>query len=124
MNLPMRFARECRFSTAALPRDGTLTPGDHRCACRQARVARDQGQRGAHAGGASLPATRWSCSSAWTAASFTISSLTFGDALAQNSEKLQDRVSDLVGKSFSRFAIEVFENEQMRPVYLAAARLG
>jgi len=56
--------------------------------------------------------------------SFTISSLTFGDALAQNSEKLKDRVSDLVGKSFSRFAIELFENEQLRPVYLAAGQIG
>jgi outer membrane protein insertion porin family len=56
--------------------------------------------------------------------SFTISSLTFGDALAQNSEKLKDRVSDLVGKSFSRFAIGLFENEQLRPVYLATGQIG
>lgn len=56
--------------------------------------------------------------------SFTISSLTFGDALAQNSEKLKDRVSDLVGKSFSRFAIELFENEQLRPIYLATGQIG
>jgi len=56
--------------------------------------------------------------------SFTISSLTFGDALAQNSEKLKDRVSDLVGKSFSRFAIDLFENEQLRPIYLATGQIG
>ncbi len=56
--------------------------------------------------------------------SFTVSSLTFGDALAQNSEKLKDRVSDLVGKSFSRFAIELFENEQLRPIYLATGQIG
>ena len=56
--------------------------------------------------------------------SFTVSSLTFGDALAQNSEKLKDRVSDLVGKNFSRFAIELFENEQLRPVYLATGQIG
>ena len=55
--------------------------------------------------------------------SFTIASLTFGDALAQNSEKLKDRVSDLVGKSFSRFAIELFENEQVRPVYFATGQI-
>ena len=55
---------------------------------------------------------------------FIVSSLTFGDALAQNSEKLKDRVSDLVGKSFSRFAIELFENEQLRPVYLATGQIG
>jgi outer membrane protein assembly factor BamA len=56
--------------------------------------------------------------------SFVISSLTFGDALAQDSEKLKDRVSDLVGKSFSRFAIELFENEQLRPIYLATGQIG
>jgi outer membrane protein assembly factor BamA len=56
--------------------------------------------------------------------SFVISSLTFGDPLAQNSEKLKDRVSDLVGKSFSRFAIELFENEQLRPIYLSTGQIG
>lgn len=56
--------------------------------------------------------------------SFTIASLTFGDAQAQNSEKLKDRVSDLVGKSYSRFAIELFENEQLRPVYLSTGQIG
>jgi outer membrane protein insertion porin family len=56
--------------------------------------------------------------------SFNISSLTFGDPLAQNSEKLKDRVSDLIGKSFSRFAIELFESEQLLPVYLAAGQIG
>jgi outer membrane protein insertion porin family len=55
--------------------------------------------------------------------SFTISSVRFGDSLAQNSEKLHDRVSDLVGKTFSRFAIELFENEQVRPIYLSAGRI-
>ena len=55
---------------------------------------------------------------------FTIASLTFGDALAQNSEKLKDRVSDLLGKTFSRFAIELFENEQLRPIYLATGQIG
>jgi outer membrane protein insertion porin family len=56
--------------------------------------------------------------------SFIISSLTFDDSLAQNSEKLKDRVSDLIGKSFSRFAIELFENEQLRPIYLATGQIG
>jgi outer membrane protein insertion porin family len=55
--------------------------------------------------------------------SFTISSVRFGDSLAQDSEKLRDRVSDLVGKTFSRFAIELFENEQVRPIYLSAGRI-
>jgi len=55
--------------------------------------------------------------------SFTISSIRFGDSLAQNSEKLRDRVSDLVGKTFSRFAIELFESEQLRPIYLSAGQI-
>jgi outer membrane protein insertion porin family len=54
---------------------------------------------------------------------FTIASLSFGDSTAQNSEKLRDRISDLVGKKFSRFAIELFENEQVRPIYLSAGRI-
>jgi len=55
--------------------------------------------------------------------SFTVSSVQFNDWMAQNSGKLHDRVSDLVGKRFSRFAIEVFENEQVRPIYLSAGQL-
>ncbi len=56
-------------------------------------------------------------------ADFKIASLTFGDSAAQNSEKLRDRISDLVGKKFSRFAIELFENEQVRPIYLSAGQI-
>jgi outer membrane protein insertion porin family len=55
---------------------------------------------------------------------FTIASAAFGDSAAQNSEKLKDRLSDLVGKNFSRFAIELFENEQVRPIYLSAGQIG
>ena len=55
--------------------------------------------------------------------SFTVSSVQFNDWMAQNSEKLHDRASDIVGKKFSRFAIEAFENEQVRPVYLSAGQL-
>ena len=54
---------------------------------------------------------------------FTVSSVQFNDWTAQNSEKLHDRVSDLVGKKFSRFAIELFENEQVRPIYLSAGQI-
>ena len=56
--------------------------------------------------------------------SFTVSGVQFNDWIAQNSEKVHDRVSDLLGKKFSRFAIELFENEQLRPVYLSAGRIG
>ena len=55
---------------------------------------------------------------------FTISSLAFSDPLAQNSEKLHDRIGDLIGKSFSRFAIELFEQEEVRPLYLSAGQIG
>ena len=57
------------------------------------------------------------------AASFTVSSVQFNDFMAQNSEKLHDRASDLVGKKLSRFAIELFENEQVRPIYLSAGHI-
>jgi outer membrane protein insertion porin family len=55
--------------------------------------------------------------------SFTVSSVQFNDLMAQNSERLHDRVSDLAGKTFSRFSIELFENEQVRPLYLAAGEI-
>jgi outer membrane protein insertion porin family len=54
---------------------------------------------------------------------FTIASLSFTDSAAQNSEKLHDRMSDLVGKKYSRFAIALFENEQVRPIYLSAGQI-
>jgi outer membrane protein insertion porin family len=57
-------------------------------------------------------------------AEFTIASVSFGDSAAQNSEKLHDRAGDLVGKKLSRFAIELFENEQVRPIYLSAGHIG
>ena len=55
--------------------------------------------------------------------SFTVSSVQFNDFMAQNSAKLHDRAGDLVGKKFSRFAIELFETEQVRPIYLAAGHI-
>ncbi len=54
---------------------------------------------------------------------FKIASLSFSDSAAQNSEKIRDRMSDLVGKKFSRFAIELFENERVRPMYLSAGQI-
>jgi outer membrane protein insertion porin family len=55
--------------------------------------------------------------------SFRVSSVQFNDWAAQNSEKLHDRASDIVGKTFSRFTLELFENEQVRPVYLSAGQI-
>jgi outer membrane protein insertion porin family len=53
----------------------------------------------------------------------TIASIAYTDALAQNSEKLRDRNPDLIGKPFSRFAIEMFISEQVRPLYLSSGHL-
>ena len=53
----------------------------------------------------------------------TIASISYTDALAQNSPKLADRKLDIVGKPFSRFAVEMFITEQVRPVYLQSGHL-
>ena len=42
----------------------------------------------------------------------------FSDSLAQNDHGVQSRLPDLVGKPFSRSAIQLFEFEQVRPLYL------
>lgn len=47
----------------------------------------------------------------------------FTDALAKNDRGIQQRVADLIGKPFSRNAFELFEFEQVRPVYLGHAFL-
>lgn len=47
----------------------------------------------------------------------------FTDALAKNDRAVRERVADLIGKPFSRSAVELFEFEQVRPVYLAHAYL-
>jgi outer membrane protein assembly factor BamA len=52
-----------------------------------------------------------------------VGSLVYTDALAQNSQKLEDRKLDIVGKPFSRFAIDMFINEQVRPLYLQSGHL-
>ena len=49
----------------------------------------------------------------------TIAALDYADTLAQTSTNLEERKSDLLNKPFSRFAIELFEFEQIRPLYLA-----
>jgi outer membrane protein assembly factor BamA len=52
-----------------------------------------------------------------------IQSVQFGDSVAANSERLKDRVPDIKGLSYSLFAVEVFENEQVRPLYAAKGLL-
>jgi len=56
-------------------------------------------------------------------ANLPIESVQFGDALAANSTKLHDRLPDIVGKPFSRYMLELFANEHVAPIYLAAGYL-
>ena len=46
-----------------------------------------------------------------------VQSVQFEDSIAANSERLKDRVSDIKGHPFSLFDVELFENEQVRPLY-------
>jgi outer membrane protein assembly factor BamA len=50
--------------------------------------------------------------------SITVAGVQFGDALAQHDTSLQDRLPDVVGKPYSRYTMEVFNLEQVRPLYL------
>jgi outer membrane protein assembly factor BamA len=56
-------------------------------------------------------------------ADLTIQKVDFSDALAQNDHVVQERLPDLIGKPYSRSRVELFEFEQVRPVYLARAYL-
>lgn len=55
--------------------------------------------------------------------SVAIGSLAFGDTLAQTSSEIEQRKNDLLEKPFSRFSIELFELEQIRPLYLETGHL-
>jgi outer membrane protein assembly factor BamA len=50
-----------------------------------------------------------------------VASVDFTDSLAQSDHGIHTRLSDLIGRPYSRIAIELFEFEQVRPVYLAHA---
>jgi outer membrane protein assembly factor BamA len=52
-----------------------------------------------------------------------VGSIEFTDALARDDHGLRERVTDLIGKPYSRSSIELFEFEQIRPIYLAHAYL-
>jgi outer membrane protein assembly factor BamA len=56
-------------------------------------------------------------------ADLTVQSIEFNDALAKNDRAIQASLSDLIGKPYSRSRIELFEFEQVRPVYLAHSYL-
>jgi outer membrane protein assembly factor BamA len=52
-----------------------------------------------------------------------VKSIEFSDALAMANRTIQDRLSDLIGKPYSRTGLELFEVEQVRPVYVARGLL-
>jgi len=53
----------------------------------------------------------------------TIGSIEFGDSMAAKSEKVHEHENDLVGKPYSRFAIEMFEAQYVRPLYLSLGQV-
>jgi outer membrane protein assembly factor BamA len=53
----------------------------------------------------------------------TVKSIQFTDPLAQNDRGVQSRLEDLIGKPYSRSAIELFELEQVEPLYLSRSLL-
>ena len=46
-----------------------------------------------------------------------VQSVQFGESIATDSERLKDRIPDIKGRPYSLFAVEVFENEHVRPLY-------
>ncbi len=52
-----------------------------------------------------------------------VGSVEFTDPLAQHDERVHDRLQDLVGKPFSRYYVNVFVDEQVRPIYLSQGYL-
>jgi outer membrane protein assembly factor BamA len=52
-------------------------------------------------------------------ADVTVEGIDFSDGLARTDRGIQERIADVVGKPFSRSAIELFEIEQVRLVYLS-----
>src|SRR5260370_9442177 len=53
-----------------------------------------------------------------------VQSVPFGDPLASDSERLKDRISDIMGQPYSRFTIEIVENEHILPVYASKGYLN
>lgn len=46
-----------------------------------------------------------------------VKAIEFSDALAANDPAIHERLPDLIGKPYSRTALELFEMEQIRPIY-------
>jgi outer membrane protein assembly factor BamA len=53
-----------------------------------------------------------------TGSNLNVSGVQFSDELATKEPHIQERLGDIVGKPFSRFAMELFDFEQVRPIYL------
>jgi len=58
-----------------------------------------------------------------TGTTLKVNGVQFGDALVAESRAIRQRLSDLVGQSYSRFTVEVFCNEQVRPIYAQQGHL-
>jgi outer membrane protein assembly factor BamA len=56
-------------------------------------------------------------------ANLTVQSIEFNDDLAKNDRAIQEGLAGLVSKPYSRSSIELFELEQVRPIYLAHSYL-
>lgn len=56
-------------------------------------------------------------------AALNVEGIEFTDALAKNDRGIRELAASLVGKPFSRDAIELFEAEHVRPLYLAQAHV-
>jgi outer membrane protein insertion porin family len=56
-------------------------------------------------------------------ASLSIAQIEFSDAALSQNLAVQQHVAELVGKPFSRLAIDVFLNEHVRPIYLKQGNL-
>jgi outer membrane protein insertion porin family len=54
-----------------------------------------------------------------TGPSIRVASVSFTDPLATQNLGIQQRLADLVGRPYSRYALKVFLNEQVRPVFLS-----
>jgi outer membrane protein assembly factor BamA len=57
-------------------------------------------------------------------ASLKVGTVEFSDRLATEDKRVRERLPDLVGKAYSRFALELFVREQVLPVYLEHGYLG
>jgi outer membrane protein assembly factor BamA len=55
--------------------------------------------------------------------SLNVSAVEFSDPLAMSDRNVRLRLSDIVGHPFSRYAVEMFDFEVVRPVYLAQGHL-